>query len=187
MEDRLRFIYSDVNSWLNFAEAKNAALLAANAALVFSALGLIDGKVFIFRWAEYYFYSFVLLSSLSGLLCLISFLPQIEIPRIRARSPSHARNNLLFYGDICDYDPPTYLKALCAQSDKPLDSIEPFEENLAESIVVNSRISMRKYRLFRTAVWTNITALVTPVFSIPLYLLWKRRENRGDITEEQIV
>jgi hypothetical protein len=138
---------------------------------------LVDGKVFMYRWAEYYFYSFVLLSSLSGLLCLISFLPQIEIPLIRARSPSNEHDNLLFYGDICDYDASTYLKALCSRYGFPLDSIGPFEENLAQSIVINSRISMRKYRLFRTAVWLNVTALVTPVFSILGYMLWKRRED----------
>jgi hypothetical protein len=177
MEDRLRFIYSDINDWLSFAEAKNGALLAANGALVVSALGLIDGKVFLYRWAEYYFYSFVLLSSLSGLLCLISFLPQIEIPMVRARSPSDAHDNLLFYGDICDHDASTYLKALCSRYDFPLDRIEPFERDLAESIIVNSRISMRKYRLFRAAVWLDVTALVTPVFSILLYILWKRRGN----------
>ena len=177
MEARLRLIYSDVNDWLRFAEAKNGALLATDGALVLSALGLIDGRVFLFRWAEFYFYSFVLLSSLSGLLSLISFLPQIEIPRIRARSPSEARDNLLFYGDICDYDTTTYLEALCTQYDYPLDSVGPYEEDLAESIVVNSRISMRKYRLFRTAVWMNVTGLVTPVLSLLLYVLWKRQED----------
>ena len=175
MKDRLQFIYSDVSEWLSFAEAKNGALLAINGALVVSALGLISGKVFVSRWAEYYFYSFVVLSSLSGLLSLISFLTQIEIPLIRARSPSDQQDNLLFYGDICDYDASTYLKTLCSRYGFPLDSIGPFEENLAESIVVNSRISMRKYRLFRAAVWLNVTALVTPVFSLLIYLLWKRK------------
>lgn len=182
MEDHLRFIYSDVNSWLSFAEAKNGALLAANAALIVSALGLVGGRVFTYRWVEYYFYSFVLLSSLSALLCLISFLPQIEIPLIRSRLPSDRHDNLRFYGDISDYDPPTYLTALCSRYGFPLDSIEPFEEDLAESIVVNSRICMRKYRLFRTAVWLNVAALVTPVFSILLCVLWKSRENRPGIT-----
>jgi hypothetical protein len=177
MEERLRFIYSDVNEWLSFAEAKNGALLAVNGALILSALRLMDGKVFLYRWAEYYFYSFVLLSSFSALLCLISFLPQIEIPLIRARSPSVEHDNLLFYGHICDYDPSAYLNALCSRYDFPLDSIRPFEENLAESIVINSRISMRKYRLFRAAVWLNVTALVTPVFSILGYMLWQRRED----------
>jgi hypothetical protein len=177
MEDRLQSVLSDINNWLSFAEAKNGALLAANAGLVVSALGLVEGKVFMFRWVEYYFYSFALLLSFSGLLCLVSFLPQIEIPMIRARSPAQRQDNLLFYGDICDYDASTYLQALCSRYGFQLDSIGPFEEDLAESIVVNSRISMRKYRLFRAAVWLDVTALVTPVFSILGYILWKRRTD----------
>jgi zinc transporter ZupT len=84
---------------------------------------------------------------------------------------------LVFYGDICTYDASTYLETLSSRYGFPLDSIGPFEENLAESIVVNSRIAMRKYRLFRAAVWLNIAALVTPVLAILGYTLWKRGED----------
>lgn len=177
MEDRLRFILSGVNDWLNFAEAKNGALLAANSALIFSALGLADGKAFVSDWIGYYFYSSLLLASVSGLICLISFLPHIEIPVLKSRSPSDESSNLLFYGDICDHDTSSYVSALCSRYGFALDDVDAFEKELAEQIVVNSRIAVRKYRMFETALWLDVTALVTPLLSIPCLILWKRRRS----------
>ncbi len=175
MEDRLRYILSNVNDWLKFAEGKNAALLAANSAVVIGALRLVDGKVFLFQWAEYYFYFFIGVFALSGVLCLLSFVPKIEIPWLLPTSLSDEKDNLIFYGDISGYDPSSYVRALHAQDGTILKTIDPFEEDLAEQAIINSRIALRKYQLFNLALWLDVTALLTPFFSLLLYQSLKKK------------
>jgi hypothetical protein len=175
MEDRLRYILSNVNDWLKFAEGKNAALLAANSAIVVGALRLVDGKEFIFQWAEYYFYFSIAMSSLGGVLCLLSFVPKVKIPWLLPTSLSHEKDNLVFYGDISCYDPSSYVRALYTQNGANLERIDPFEEDLAEQIILNSRIALRKYQLFNAALWLDITALLTPVVSFILLVFLRRK------------
>ncbi|MCP4218773.1 MAG: hypothetical protein GY765_29345, partial [bacterium] len=42
MEERLKSIFANVNDWLKFAEAKNAALVAFNSAIIFAVLSVFD-------------------------------------------------------------------------------------------------------------------------------------------------
>jgi len=179
MEDRLRYVLSNVNEWLKFAEAKNAALLAANSAVVIGALRLADGKVFLFPLAEYYFYFFIAIVSLGGLICLLSFVPKLDIPWLLPTTLSKDKDNLVFYGDISGYDPSSYVKALHHQSGKAVKTVDPFEEDLAEQVIINSRIALKKYQLFNIALWLDVTALLTPLISLSIYLCSRRKGGLG--------
>jgi hypothetical protein len=174
MEDRLCFILLNASDWLKFAESKNAALLAGNGVVIFGLLSLVDGKQFLCAGAKYYFYSALSMVVLSALVCLISFLPKLSIPWLFPKRISNARDNLVFYGDIAIHDPPTYLRALYNQVGPELDHTDPFEADLAEQVIINSRIALKKYHLFSLAVWLDVTALLTPVFAIMLWICFRK-------------
>jgi len=179
MEDRLRYVLSNVNEWLKFAEAKNAALLAANSAVVIGALRLADGKVFLFPLAEYYFHFSIAMVSLGGLICLLSFMPRLDIPWLLPTALSRDKDNLVFYGHISGYDPPAYVKALHHQSGNVVKTVDPFEEDLAEQAIINSRIALKKYHLFNIALWLDVTAVLTPLISIPIFMYSRRKGALG--------
>lgn len=42
MEERLKFIFANVNEWLRFAEAKNGVLVAFNGAAIWGTLQSLD-------------------------------------------------------------------------------------------------------------------------------------------------
>lgn len=176
MEERLRYILSNVNEWLKFAEAKNGALLAVNGAVVLGALRLADGRDFFCRWVEYYFYFAIVMGGLSGIVCLLSFLPQTQIPSLRVNSSPNEKGSLVFYGDLAGCDPSCYVRALHTQGGTELEAVDAFERDLAEQAIVNSRIAIWKYQLFSVALWLDVAGLLTPIGWLILYLVLRRRE-----------
>lgn len=74
MKDHLEYVFSNVNDWLKFAEAKSATLLAVNGVVLFGILRLVNDlqlKLYASCVAGVGCIFFV--SSL--LLCLSSFIP----------------------------------------------------------------------------------------------------------------
>ncbi len=43
MEERLKYVLSLINEWLRFAEAKNAALVAADTGIVLGVISVFSG------------------------------------------------------------------------------------------------------------------------------------------------
>lgn len=160
MEENLRTIFANVNEWLKFAEAKNAALVAANGAALFGALGLLTGDKPLASWLHLYLIELAVCLLAGLVIAFISFLPEIQIPQARARTPRPGEN-LLFYGDIALHSPDTYLNALRSLYGFQNDPAVPIESHYAEQIVVNSRIAVRKYRRFNNALWMTLAGLVT--------------------------
>lgn len=174
MEDRLRYILSSVNDWLRFAESKNAALLVANSAVIFGVLRVLKGSTPLRDGLMLYLYFSLSLLVLSGALCFLSFIPQLEIPWLASQRQTTDDDNLVFYAEIADYSPQDLLKALYRKSNLELDDPAPLEEDYAAQIVVNSRIAVRKYRFFSAAIWLALIAIVTPVGAALIYLLKKK-------------
>jgi len=77
LEERLRYILSTVNEWLKFAEAKNGALLAVDAAIIFGIFKLTSDSAWPHAIFSYLTISLVIASAVS---CLISYIPKIKNP-----------------------------------------------------------------------------------------------------------
>ena len=159
MEERLRYILSTVNRWLEFAEKKNGALLVADSAVVFAILALLKDGSAPQIWMAIGLYSAQFLLILSALCSLTSFFPKRHIPWLASRRQASETDNLLFYGDIANYDPSGYLRALYSQCN-PKDETLPIEEDYAGQIVMNSRIAVWKYQCSNGALWIMTGALV---------------------------
>lgn len=177
MEERLKAIFSNVNDWLKFAEAKNGALIAFNAStvgLIFSRILTNNDLPAIFNsiWVKGYFYIYVLCAGLGFIISLLSFLAKIKITYFYTNGMTDPKDNLLFFGDICKYKNKTrtYLDRLRSNVGAGrTESYTKIEEDYAEQIIENSCIAMRKYRHFNTALWFTIAGIVTPPLAL---LLW---------------
>lgn len=170
MEHRLHSTLELVNQWLRFAETKNAALLAANSAIVFGIVNSSDHLGGLPPWVKVYVWVGVGMIALSAAFSLLSFVPRTRLPWISSTRRPSPDDNLIFYGDIAGYDSRTYLEALHSQAGFEDTELSQVEFDLAEQIIINSTISLTKYRLFAIGVWLTLSVLFTPIVTIPLMI-----------------
>ncbi|MCP4350085.1 MAG: hypothetical protein GY795_31785 [Desulfobacterales bacterium] len=177
MEEQLKNIFSNVNDWLKFAEAKNGILTGFNGGAVFTVLTAFlfnkDMAIIKNNFVKAYFTCFAICATLSLIIALVSFLAKIEIPWL-FKAEAHPSGNLIFFGDIRKYTEKNYLdalkNALSIENKKPHTKMEEFYAN---QIIVNSKIAMQKNTLFNAALWFTISAIITPVLAIMLWAFLK--------------
>ena len=168
MDDRLKYIFEQIKHWLGFAEAKNAMLLVLNVTLVIAeADNLLDGL-------DSQFLAIAMIASLSCLtistiIILYSFIPNIGKLKPNSDDSEVPNNiNLLFYGDISLVDgPKKYLASLYSKYKENIPSeFVPFEVELASEIIYDSKITVRKYKLFRLGLIIDSLAIIIPLISL---------------------
>ena len=169
--DKLKFILDNVNNWLKFAESKNAALLVANSAFIFPLLRLIvDNKTN--RFLYLLFFICIVLAAISACICLFSFVPQISIPSsFTGKYVQEEHANLIFYGHIAKFTPKRYWEALRTQNIISEEyAQDKFLADIANQIVINSRIAHNKYIVFRIAIWLTVAAIIPPILTLIIAL-----------------
>lgn len=162
-------IHKIIVDWLKFAEAKNAGLLTGNLVSIFgvSKLEFFSGA-HVYSWAWWYYTSIVFFCGLSALCCLLSIVPQIEIPWFWLSTDKYPPGNLVFFGSIANQSPENYSRKLQEETGC---EFKRFEKDLAEQIVVNSKIARRKFSSFKVSAWLTLSGFITPVISGLLILL----------------
>jgi len=171
MIDNLKVIFDNINNWLKFAEAKNGAIIALNSALIFGVLKLNSTitEQNIFR--DYYISIVIFLLLISSIMALLSFIPRLSYPYIKFDKPTE-KDNLLYFGDILKYTPLKYYEKIqikiCEKSDK-----KDFEMYYINQIIINSKITFIKFKQFEIAVWFTLSAFLTPIGGLILYLIRK--------------
>jgi hypothetical protein len=147
MEDKLKFIFANVNDWLKFIETKNAAIIAFNSAALFYIIDFLIDKT------DYRMILYIILFtfSLSIIVSILSFIPNLVINKSKL-NPSD-NDNLLYFGSICKYNAESYLTCLYAKYDEEVKSnFSHFELNLVNQIIINSKITMQKCDLFNWSI-----------------------------------
>lgn len=152
----LRENLQTVVNWLNFAEAKNAAIIAINIAFIsmINDINIIRNNNFIFALVAG-------IAVLSSLIALIAFFPK-STKGININCNLGTDKNLLFYEDISKYGTDEYVCTLYKKYiDKDIlpNNLSSLEKDLAEEIIVNSKIAVRKYTLFKLALIFECVAL----------------------------
>jgi hypothetical protein len=182
MYDQLKDIFENINNWLRFAEAKNAAIVAFNGAIAMGAHSLLkESSPPLPSWYLWMVVTFVALSTFCA---LVSFHPQTKIRRWWKKIGSPlASDNLYFYGHIEKYSNKQFLQELATALSKDQErnlntaggntkTFSRSEINLAEQIVTNSQIASRKYVLFKVALFFLMSALFTPIVALFVVLLF---------------
>lgn len=164
MREHLEYIFSNVNDWLKFAEAKSATLLAANGVLLFGIVRLAS-NIQQNKISTYLTIISCGIISCSLLLCLSSFIPSLTIPRMHKKCNRTDEDNLLFFGHIENYNPSLYidsLKASCAVNDAEETK---YCYMIADQIIANSVIASYKYSIFTKAVWLTLIGLASGILA----------------------
>ncbi|MCE5200756.1 MAG: Pycsar system effector family protein [Armatimonadota bacterium] len=167
MEERLRFVFNNINEWLKFAEAKNAALVALNGAAAVAVLSLLKDSTKFAYTSKVCLLCSAALSSLSLILALLSMWPKCGIGLLRGYGTPRTGDNLLFWGDIAKYGRANkYLDALHSVCGSEPPSRRNEEYLYAEQIIQNSQIAVRKYRVFVGSLALLLLAVLALVMAV---------------------
>lgn len=159
MRDELKYIFTNVNDWLKFAETKHTALITFNAAAIFGALQLLGDFKTEYKCVAIFV---VILFSISILISLYSFFPVFnsKFDSIDESEFQLKKNNLnvLFFEDLHKL---SYLQVIELVNFK-LDTNETatgIDNDLSKQIMNNARIAKIKFSLFKTGGWFTWAAV----------------------------
>lgn len=157
MNERLKFIFENVNSWLSFAEAKNGALVALDVAILAGVTALGSFDVYNCFWV------FVIIAvCTSMMISLISFIPftgnksEKFMEIIIKKDIQSATKNYLFYTYIASYkstdsDIRRYLLEMASDYNERNYQVTLEDYDIASEIICNAKLVLRKYKLFKIA------------------------------------
>jgi hypothetical protein len=175
INNELKFIFNNINDWLKYAENKNAILIGLNGGALFGIVNLFftlynKQKIILL------FYVCLLASALmfliSTIILLISFIPQLICKNKKNNSYDFNKFNILYFSDIVNFDENTYLLQLAKVIGIPSRRIEKIDYYYAQQIIINSKIALRKYKLFVYAVTLDLLGLL-PMLIFVLYFIGK--------------
>ena len=155
--DLLEKIFSNINNWLTFAEAKNAAIIAFNIAVIsvlFSGTDILGQTLF--------FYLINIMIIVSTGLALLAFMPDMGNNR-KTFGGIEEQDNLLLYSHIVKYTKEKYLIALYKKyfnSIKQESDLSKRELDYADEITYNAKITVNKYECFRRALCVDFVGIL---------------------------
>jgi len=145
--DKLDGIFKNINDWLKFAEQKNAALLVLNCGFAWGITRVLakqEELTIIPTCLNSLGYVLVIVSAI---VCLISFIPILQIPWFKLGEKSNA-DSCIFFGHIAKYTNREYVALLSKKLGEDRSSFSDFELDVALQIVTNSEIALNKYKQF---------------------------------------
>jgi hypothetical protein len=158
--DVLRDILADVNSWLHFAEAKNAALVAANLAIATALAAALVTADSLSVWTAAGIFAVAGSVLIGGIIALTSFFAKLQPPHI-GDDKAFDSGNVLFYGHIAKMSPDYFLRKLRSQIGQNGKGTG-VEKDLASQIRTNSSIALAKFTRFNFALRVSICGLALP-------------------------
>lgn len=153
MDERLEKIFENINTWLHFAEAKNAANIALVVAVLAAFLGIEENNILI--------YLICVVFCCSGVISLVSFWPQLGSADNEKDAAEKQTGNLLFFKDIKKFSGKEYAELVdSVYFQNNSHKISQYQLDLANEIVYNAGIVSRKYAYFKMALWLDFVAFV---------------------------
>lgn len=144
-KSELKYIFSNVNDWLKFAEAKHGGLVVLNAGLVVGILSSYSN-----------IQNFILKPTiLIGIICFgisvfLSIISQFPITQQVFHNKKSIQNpNLYFFGHLSHFDSQTFIDEFKKGDTNFIPS--KFDSDLINQILTNARITQAKYGFFKYA------------------------------------
>jgi hypothetical protein len=160
-KENLEYIFDNINNHLRFAEAKNAAIVTASFALI--TVYLFYESRFHNKFLEVFQINFIVFITFSLICSLLSYYSKITIIGNLNKKDNFddASCNIIFFGDIAYMDEDQYCQTFF---DVPLKNLDDnYCSCLINQIVINSRITKRKFEMFNLSLWFFIAACLSPV------------------------
>lgn len=153
----LQQIFDNVNGWLHFAEAKNAALIAFNVALLASLMSsdLLKGSAMLFS-------AIIIGLLISIMISLWSFKPINN--KLEKTCSANLKENLLHFAYIASLERDEYIKKIhnyyWNEPSIDINSVSRLECDYCEEIIENARIAMKKQCYFRVGFYIALVVIV---------------------------
>nr|VFK32000.1 MAG: hypothetical protein BECKMB1821G_GA0114241_11002 [Candidatus Kentron sp. MB]VFK35024.1 MAG: hypothetical protein BECKMB1821I_GA0114274_10962 [Candidatus Kentron sp. MB]VFK77117.1 MAG: hypothetical protein BECKMB1821H_GA0114242_11012 [Candidatus Kentron sp. MB] len=161
---------------VKYAEAKHAILMGFAGASIFGFSKLFLPGIDTVNILYIYYFAFVAFSGLAIVISLFSFVPVFGNTINENRNNQDHSVNPVYFGDAARCVPGSYMKVL---EDALKNGAKPSANYLiAEEIVMNSKIAMRKFRMFNLALMCFLSAILTPVISLILWGVVRTRTRR---------
>lgn len=168
----LDLMLSKVVDWVKYAEAKNAVLVVFDSSLLIALLSLLADKQNTFLIPCWYIIISIVLLIVSAALSLFSFMPILKIIHFNNTNKTEELN-LFHFGDIAQINAETYIDLLKIRYG--FDCCSEIDKDLANQILVNSRVAVYKLRIFRIALWLTLSVFLSPLVLLVL-VYWEVRK-----------
>ena len=167
----LKDVFDNVNKWLSFAEAKNGSIVIFNTTCIVNIIKNIDDKEIsisnIWCWILCMF-------CISLIMALFSFKPNTKSieAHIMKKRKLNCERNFLFYAHISELSPYEYITKL--NNKGIIVKINKIHKDYVDEIIMNSRITVWKYKMFKRSLWISIFGVILIILSqIWGWILWK--------------
>lgn len=177
MENYFNQIIDRVSEWLKFAEGKHAILIGFNGAAIFAIISILLNDVEIPIPVFYYLLYVCSMLLFSMITSLISFVPMLVKPENNNKyfNLDISKRNLLYFGDLASLEYDQLIERFAAITKFNKKNITYLHKYYAEQIINNSRIALRKYKLFSISIWFDLFGVFPPLATI--YLFVRRRKG----------
>lgn len=176
--------FAIINHWLSFAEAKNAAVIALDTALIgISTRIIVSDTVFQNNCLLIFIITVLALIIISLILALFSFLPImvsgknliLVVYNKFINASGHASikedKNYIFYRDVARLEKAeNYLKMLMHNYGFPYFDKDQYLNDMAQEIYINSQVTVSKFIYFRLSASILIMALGLALIGLLLML-----------------
>ncbi len=161
MKEYLKEQLERTNYWLSFSEAKNGALVALNIAFMAVCTQVSNMNVVFCSLT-------CIILLVSSVFCLLSFYPNLSNKFQRNQNGVAANANLIFYGDIAKMqDKNMYINSVENRYHININANEREQcDDLATEVLINSQITILKYKLFKYAVRVDVCAVIVFIVGI---------------------
>ncbi|MFJ6034459.1 Pycsar system effector family protein [Bacillus toyonensis] len=162
VEERLLQILDRVNDWLKFAEAKNLGVLAFSGATITAIMSFLGSSFKIHQEWKIGFFVGIGFLSVACLVAVWSFIPKVRW-KAGEYGPVSNEDNLFFYGDLCKYKPEILVQNIVEfyYVDQVTNPLGRVHKDIASQIIINSQITMDKFKNFKFAAWLVLAGLVS--------------------------
>jgi len=169
-------ILMNVNGWLKHAETKHAVLVGLTAAGATTLCSNLNSIFSLGMVAKIWSVVSLMLIVAAVITSLISFIPALRSPKPFSSAKNGTTPNPYFFSHIANMSISELNSLLLPMNSTPL----PADEWIADQIIANSRIAMRKYAMFRISVWLVLFAVAAPVAVVFGIFRLTRRKAKHD-------
>jgi len=181
-EEQLYKIFTNVNDWLKFAEAKNFGLLTLNAAIAFGLTQVEFSNESVIKTIAFcVFFPFLTLSFIPCLISLFPIVTKIESKNKKGEIRNSMKfvnflsnkidkdksfENIHFYGYLKDLEEDKFEEKFLKKIGST-DKFTKYETELATQILYNSRITSLKYKFFKIGAFLFLFGLIISILLLP--------------------
>lgn len=158
--DQLKYIFSNVNYWINFAELKHGILITLNSALIYK--GIEMSKVNNTFGMTIILLLYLVCPIIALSISISSYFPNTNSykGKIQELNKDELKElNVLFYMDIAKFKKEQYIRKIYSDCNCK-EAVNKLDLQYAEEIIINSEIALRKYENFKLALFATCTGIV---------------------------